>query len=800
MPRHHIGEPRVRSVVDRLIDQFLRLGSVNALAEALTEAQPVPATKIYANRLHGLLGEDVSRSVNTGTLEAIERGLAGLEATHTGSADPAIYQRVVAALDEVPAGAEDPVRTAANSTALPVAVVRRITALSASTSRPEATYSAVGTPDWSWQDDAIRESLRALRKGPRYKAGLVVPTGGGKTKIALQVALRWLALEDREDSVILLVTHRRRLHLQARRALQRLLHEPGAVPDGAAALFASRIRFVMIGDVESAIAACNDSLALMIVDEAHHAAAPSYEPIFSDALAPGLFLTATPSRADELPIGINEICYTITYRALLERGCLVTPIFEPALDLHRLDWSAPEGLRDLADYLLDRSEEDFRKVLVTVSTRERAEVLYESVLELLDQRGGHPLTADDVGYVHAERSSGGINSADFLDEFTARPNGVLVATGQLIGEGFDDPSIDAVVVAYPSTSISHLMQVAGRALRWAPGKSLAHVVQVRESPMEYHFDQRWLYQDISDQLRPELVDRRYASAGELYDQVEAVLDAHQVPSTVRRRILDTATKAEPGVDLRIMLTGVPYFGERDTFSKDAEWGAILVTPEDERRFIHIFNDVSARFDDIKEHGLYLAQFVDQDSRAGSVWKSYVDLVTAMEYARREIMGTPYAGQSSRPYRKGLSTTWLRYVTLSFAPTVPAVLDAFLADALNRDQVVAAYLAAPESWAAASKIELPLTGTFALLLGADQATWLEYQRSDIVDRLRNVGPLDALQALDDWAMRLPDAPVPLALVREMGQLTRPERFTAQYLRLHPPAVDEVRSAGTEGQTS
>lgn len=39
-------------------------------------------------------------------------------------------------------------------------------------------------------------------------------------------------------------------------------------------------------------------------------------------------------------------------------------------------------------------------------------------------------------------------------------------------------------------------QVVGRALRAAPGKTAARVIQVRESAVEYHFDQRWLRQDI----------------------------------------------------------------------------------------------------------------------------------------------------------------------------------------------------------------------------------------------------------------------------------------------------------------
>ena len=542
-----------------------------------------------------------------------------------------------------------------------------------------------------------------------------MPTGGGKTRIALRVALRWLEAEDRDDTVVLWVTHRRRLHLQARRALQQLLRDSQGAPDNAASLFASRIQFWMIGDLEAALLAAGDRLALVIVDEAHHAAAPSYEPLFGLAAAPGLFLTATPNRADTLPIGIDEIAYTITYRELFRRNCLAEPVFEPPLDLRGLDWSEPGGLRDLADYLLDRADADFGKVLVAVSTRERAENLYEAVAALLDERPGSPLSSADVGFVHAERNSGEVSTADFLDEFSARPTGVLVATSQLIGEGYDDPSIDAVVVTYPSGSISHLMQVAGRALRTAPGKTVAHIVQVHESPLEYHFDQRWLYQDISDQLHPELIDRTYGSAPDLSEQIRTFLAEHRVPAPMAARIERQLQDLEAGSPVQLMLTGVPYFGPPDSFEAKAEWGAILVTPGERDRFTTIFNDVSYRTDDIKEHGLYLARHLSPDSRGGSLWKSYVDLVTAMEYARREITGAAYAGADSRPYQQGRSTTWLRYASFRFEPVLPAELDQFLHDAFNRDAVIAEFLQQPGQWAAVAKIELPLTGTMAYLL-------------------------------------------------------------------------------------
>ncbi|MGW6445169.1 DEAD/DEAH box helicase [Lentzea sp. NPDC055074] len=765
-----------------MVVQFLRLGSVNALAEALSPADDAGLGKrVHPNRLHGLLSEDAARSVNTATLEVIEAGLQQLEALPVEAGDDRIKQRIAAAVDEAPPEA-DRITWAAAHLGLPVAVVRRVAPRETGDTLTTQPASPSSDPDWSWQNDAIRAALHALRKAPRHRVGLIIPTGGGKTNIALQVALQRLDQDaTRSDSTVVWVTHRRQLRTQARRSLQRLLQRPD-MPENAAALFAHRIEFIMVNDLAPTIQRLNDRLELIIIDEAHHAAAPSYEPIFTAARAPVLLLTATPNRTDRQAIGIDEVAYTTSYRHLFERGCLVTPVFDPPLDLYGLDWTTVNGLYDLADYLLDRTESDFRKLLVTVTTRDKAEMLHQALIGLNDARDDHPFDASDIGYVHAERSSVGIAPSDFLDEFAGRPAGLLVATGQLIGEGFDDPSIDAVVVTYASTSISHLMQVAGRALRWAPGKGTAHVVQVRENALQYHFDQRWLYQDISDQLRPALVDMTFSSTSDLSDQVARLLDQHRVSAAVRRRILGELAEIEPYEDVSIMFTGVPYFGGSSTFNRDAEWGAICVSPAERVRFLRIFNDVSSRVEDIKEELLYLPKYIQPDSRAGSLWKSYVDLIAAMEYARREIQGSDYADRSSRGYELNLSTTWLQYVTIKYRPTLPDSLQEFLRDVVNANEIAASYVATPYAWSAAVKVELPLTGYFAYLLSVEQESWLEANRRALINELRNESDIGGWAVLVAWRSGLPVSPMPMVVMDQISQLTRPERFVSQYLAL------------------
>jgi superfamily II DNA or RNA helicase len=758
---------------------------VKALADALSNVEGSrQAHRIYPNRIHGLLSDDPARSVNSSTLEAIEHGLDVIERMIPARPeDPEqSIRRALAAARATAGNEEDAILHAAQQVGAPLSVVRLVAEQELHMGPENGESRAIGSPDWSWQNEAVNASITSLRKRRDSKVGLVIPTGGGKTRIALQVILKWLSESSGTDGFVLWVTHRRSLRLQARRTLQQLLREPDHAPE-AASLFAERIKFVMLADLSRVIREMDGKIDLVVIDEAHHAAAPSYGPIFHGPIAPVLFLTATPNRTDELPIGIHEIAYTITYRELFARGCVIEPKFAPPLDLSGLDWSTSAGVRDLSEYLLEQTESEFGKVLVAVSLQDRASILHEAVTELLDARPAHPLSCDDVGYVHAAgNSSGSSDATEFLDEFKARPKGILIATSQLIGEGYDDPSIDAVVVTYPSSSVGHLMQVAGRALRWAPGKVSATVVQVRESPLQYHFEQRWLYQDISDKLRPELFDVTYGSLDELRDVLEELLAKHNVAVSVRRRIFDQVKELETCGELRLMLTGVPFYGRSEKFHSDATWGAILVDTTERQRFTGVFNDVSIRSEDIKEHGLYLASQLPPDGRAGSLWKSYIDLILAAEYARKEITQSPYYGRENRPYRLGLNTTWLRYITLKFVPQLPTELDQFLRDAVNRDSITSAYVRDPRRWVGVVRLELPLVGSEAFLLDVRQSEWLHAQRQQLIDLLHKSEPASGFMAVDRWRSSLESLPLPVRIVDHIAQLIRSERFSTQYLSL------------------
>ena len=80
-----------------------------------------------------------------------------------------------------------------------------------------------GDEDWTWQDKAINETLRVLINNPGKNVGLIIPTGGGKTRVTCEI-LYHLIKENIHDK-ILWIAHRKFLIRQARDEFEAMLKE-----------------------------------------------------------------------------------------------------------------------------------------------------------------------------------------------------------------------------------------------------------------------------------------------------------------------------------------------------------------------------------------------------------------------------------------------------------------------------------------------------------------------------------------------------------------------------------------------
>jgi hypothetical protein len=185
----------------------------------------------------------------------------------------------------------------------------------------------------------------------------------------------------------------------------------------------------------------------------------------------------------------------------------------------------------------------------------------------------------------------------------------------------------------------------------------------------------------------------------------------------------------------------------------------------------VFNEFSDRGADVQHYHDFLRNYIPESPDPAGQWKSHLDMMNSMYYARLELDNVAYANHANRVYTSVKGTSWLTYYAFTYQPTVPADLEEFLADAVNRESVLAAFTDEPGKWAAAVKVPLPLSGTVAYVLNKDAWEWLNAQRDDIITLLSNSDPESGIAVVQDWLHRLDMARVPTMLVLRVESLLR-----------------------------
>jgi hypothetical protein len=423
---------------------------------------------------------------------------------------------------------------------------------------------------------------------------------------------------------------------------------------------------------------------------------------------------------------------------------------------------------------------------------EKVEEFYTALVDAVAGWGGHVLDPDDVGFVVAGRNSHGLETDEFLDLFRGKDRAILVSA-QMLLEGFDDPVINAVVITYPSSSLIRLMQAAGRCVRYAPGKTAAFVVQALNTDLSYYYDEGWLYQDISDALRPRLVNAEYATLEDLAGQVRAALDTHRADEHVRAAVESRLARVRAGEEFRLLFTGLPYYGPPERFESDARWNAIPVAPSEMGLFLTVFNDYCGSAVGDPDPRAFLARYIPRSEAPDGDWRLYYTMLLGMNYARAELTGAPHPA-GDRDFRGHGPSSWLVYITFRHRPRVPTELDQFLQHCANRSLTLAAYADDPSQWVLAVRLRLPLGGWWAYLLTAPQAEWLATARRELANRLATVAPGEQFAAGAAWRAGLLGIPVPVPLADHIHAFIPDEDHLRNSLHLQQLPTSPPPSTG------
>ncbi|MBA43589.1 MAG: helicase [Magnetococcales bacterium] len=320
------------------------------------------------------------------------------------------------------------------------------------------------------QDVCAKRVLKALKVTSSTLA--VAPTGAGKTFILSAVCSK---LPGRH----LILQHSDKLLEQNKATYELWNGTDTSIVNANCKDFTGQAVFAMVQTLsrDGTIEALDHfHFDVLVIDEGHHATAPTYKRIIEAVKAKNpnvkIFLvTATPMRGDGAGLGqvVDSVADVITLEDLIAAGNLVMP------RTFIIDIGCQQELQDMPivgiDYDMDRVAEimnkDIHNERIVKEWQEHAGdrqtiVFCSTVQHAKDVCAAFQKEGIKAGVVHGSMTT--TERDNTLNAFECRQLQVLVNV-MVLTEGYDCQIVSCVVLLCPSSQHSTLLQMIGRGLR-----------------------------------------------------------------------------------------------------------------------------------------------------------------------------------------------------------------------------------------------------------------------------------------------------------------------------------------------
>jgi superfamily II DNA or RNA helicase len=335
----------------------------------------------------------------------------------------------------------------------------------------------MGRPDvklWPYQAEAFASVFREFDSGKRSTL-LVMATGTGKT-FTFGTVIR--SVNEDHGKQALVLAHRDELIRQADESLATLGVETAIEKAD------ERARGFLFGEAPCVVASVQtlrgkrlkewprDQFKLIVVDEAHHAAAVGYRAIL-DHFRPDWLLgvTATPDRLDGENLGqvFQSVAYEYPLFRAIQEGflCRLKIIrCETGIDLSKIRTTG-------GDLNQAEIEEAIRPHVQDLANVARKEIgTRRCILFAPDVGSGQAFASalTSIGVPAMAIHGDSPDRSSILEDFRHGTFRVLCNCA-LLTEGYDAPFVSAVILARPTKSRAFYSQCVGRGTRKHPGKA-----------------------------------------------------------------------------------------------------------------------------------------------------------------------------------------------------------------------------------------------------------------------------------------------------------------------------------------
>jgi superfamily II DNA or RNA helicase len=329
-----------------------------------------------------------------------------------------------------------------------------------------------------YQSDLLDRIDKAWFAGSRSILAQL-PTGGGKTIVFSTVVHHAI----KNGLKCLVLAHREELIKQAADKVEIITNEPvGIIKAGYPTNYDRDIQVASVQSLTRRLDRC-PQFDLIVVDEAHHSTSRTYRTILDRyPQARVLGVTATPIRLDGKGFrGIfDELICGVTVSELIESGSLsqykyiasersmsVEGVGKRQGDFKTEDVAKANPVAGLAGDVV-KSYRDYlhgKQAVIFCINVEHSIAIAE-----------HFKAAGIIAH-HLDGNTDARERSDVMNRFRDRQIQVLTNCA-LFDEGLDIPSLDGVILARPTQSLSRFLQMVGRALRPCEGKERAIVIDL----------------------------------------------------------------------------------------------------------------------------------------------------------------------------------------------------------------------------------------------------------------------------------------------------------------------------------
>ncbi len=337
-----------------------------------------------------------------------------------------------------------------------------------------------------YQQEALDSIINSEKNGIT-KQLVVLPTGSGKT-----ILFSHLPLTRQNTLPMLVLAHRAELLEQAKTKI--MASNPDLVVEieqaekraGKVDVVVASVATLGRNNTPRILEYSKDYFNSIVIDEAHHAAASTYRRVVDYFNSPFLLgVTATPQRSDSTRLTdvFEEIVYYKSIQDLIEEGYLCPLIgyrVKTNTDITKVEIQNGDYNQSQLEEHINTPERNAHIVASYnhLANSTKAIVFASGVDHARDLAASFAQDGTSVRVIVGTTSSE--ERAQTLKDFSSGVVKVIVNVGVLT-EGFDEPSLQTIIIAKPTRSTLLYTQIVGRGTRLHEGKPHCTIIDISDT-------------------------------------------------------------------------------------------------------------------------------------------------------------------------------------------------------------------------------------------------------------------------------------------------------------------------------